>query len=603
MDRVIPEVFDDLEIGITLHDPETGEIVSVNDRLTELYGYTKDELREMSVSEYSVADSEFTQEMARERIQAAAGGEPQTFEWHVRRADGSSVWVRVRLARTMLGEEAYVISEIRDITERKERERDLVAERELVEQSLNTIDDIFYLIDPSGRLERWNDTLAEFTGYTDEELDGIDALEFFVDEDQEVVGEAIADVLREGSAVVEADLQNSDGEAIPFEFTGARFTDSDGQLRGVIGIGRNVAERIARERELREQREILAQISESIGDVIWIRSPDEGEMEFVSEAYETVWGRSLESLYDEPFSFVEAVHEDDRQRVLDALEEQERHPERYDETYRVVQPEGEIRWVHDRAFGVREAGELTRIVGIASDITESKKHERQLERSNERLQRFAYVLSHDLQEPLRMVSSYIELLETELDDQLDEETREYMEFAADGAERMQAMIDGLLQYARVETRGEEFELTDLDAVLEDVQQDLEMKLAEADVTIHVDTLPRVSADVQQLRQLFQNLLKNAADHGGAGTTVEITANTTGDTHEISITDDGPGIPPERQDDILGLFETGEDSDGTGIGLAVCERIADRHGGEIRVDSTPGEGTTFVVTLPKHSRSE
>ena len=234
---------------------------------------------------------------------------------------------------------------------------------------------------------------------------------------------------------------------------------------------------------------------------------------------------------------------------------------------------------------------------ISKDITDRKEYEQRLERSNERLQEFAYILSHDLQEPLRMVSSYIDLLESELGDDLDAETKEYMQFAVDGAGRMRGMIDGLLEYSRVETDGKAFEPVDAEAVVDGVVDDLQLATAEADAEIIVGDLPTVAADFDQLGQLFQNLLTNAIDHGGDGTTVEVTATETTQGVEFAVSDDGPGIPVDQQDEIFGLFDTGRDSDGTGIGLAVCERIVTRHDGEIRVESPPSEGTTFYITLP------
>ena len=172
-----------------------------------------------------------------------------------------------------------------------------------------------------------------------------------------------------------------------------------------------------------------------------------------------------------------------------------------------------------------------------------------------------------------------------------------MQFAVDGAGRMRGMIDGLLEYSRVETDGKAFEPVDAEAVVGGVVDDLQLATAEADAEIIVGDLPTVAADFDQLGQLFQNLLTNAIDHGGDGTTVEVTATETTQGVEFAVSDDGPGIPVDQQDEIFGLFDTGRDSDGTGIGLAVCERIVTRHDGEIRVESPPSEGTTFYITLP------
>jgi light-regulated signal transduction histidine kinase (bacteriophytochrome) len=220
-----------------------------------------------------------------------------------------------------------------------------------------------------------------------------------------------------------------------------------------------------------------------------------------------------------------------------------------------------------------------------------------LEQSNEKLEQFAYVASHDLQEPLRMVNSYIDLLEVELADQLDDETREFMAFAVDGAQRMQAMIDGLLQFSRVQTKADPFAETDASTVVDETIQDLELKIDEADATVTQGNLPTVTADRNQLGQVFQNLVKNAIDHGGDGPTVDITATERDDATAFAVSDDGPGIPDHQRGDIFEISNTGTESEGTGIGLAVCREIVDRHGGDIWVESIDGEGTTFHFTIP------
>ncbi|WP_159901451.1 sensor histidine kinase [Salinirussus salinus] len=240
---------------------------------------------------------------------------------------------------------------------------------------------------------------------------------------------------------------------------------------------------------------------------------------------------------------------------------------------------------------------------VYTDVTDLKETQReletavdQLERSNDRLQQFAYVASHDLQEPLRMISSYVDLLATEYGDELGDEADEYIEYAVDGAERMQDMIDGLLDYSRVRSQGEAFTEVDAATVAEQVRRDLELLAEEHGATVTVDDLPTVEADRDQLAQVFRNLVENALEHGG--TTVRVGAERRDDAVVFSVDDDGPGIPEDEQDAVFDLFEQRDrDSDGTGMGLAICRRIVDRHGGDIWVESEPGEGTTFRFSVP------
>ncbi|RQH02498.1 sensor histidine kinase [Natrarchaeobius oligotrophus] len=224
-----------------------------------------------------------------------------------------------------------------------------------------------------------------------------------------------------------------------------------------------------------------------------------------------------------------------------------------------------------------------------------------LKESNEQLEQFAYAASHDLREPLRMISRYLELLEDRHADSLDDDAREFVAFAVDGAARMKGTIDGLLQYSRIETRGASFESVDLEAVLESVRTDLQVKIDETNAEISVDELPRVTGDESQLRQLFQNLLGNALEYAGDGPPrVRIWAERGDDEHVISVADDGIGIECEDRDRIFEMFcrlHSVDEQSGSGIGLAVCRRIVERHGGSIRVDSEPDEGSTFSVALP------
>jgi len=236
---------------------------------------------------------------------------------------------------------------------------------------------------------------------------------------------------------------------------------------------------------------------------------------------------------------------------------------------------------------------------------ELERHRTELERSNESLQQFAYVASHDLQEPLRMVSSYVSLLDSEYGDDLDDEAAQYMEYAVDGATRMQSMIDALLQYSRVHSRGGDFAAVDAGSVFDETLQSLGLLVEDADASVRRTELPTVSADRSQLGQLFQNLVKNAVHHGGEAPAVTVRAERTDgeSSHEadwvrFTVADDGPGIDPSQHDRIFEIFKQNSSrTDSTGIGLAMCKRIVERHGGEIWVESDPGDGAAFHFTLP------
>ncbi|APW96860.1 histidine kinase [Halobiforma lacisalsi AJ5] len=255
----------------------------------------------------------------------------------------------------------------------------------------------------------------------------------------------------------------------------------------------------------------------------------------------------------------------------------------------------------DRPFTDTERTFLELLGRWVSYEIERKHREEALERSNERLEQFAYAASHDLQEPLRMVSSYLQLLEGRYGDDLEGDGEEFLEFAVDGADRMREMIDGLLEYSRVETQGEPLEPVDLDDVLEDVLADLQLQIEETDAEITVDSLPRVEGDRSQLRQVLQNLFDNAITYSGDDPPrIHVDATRRREEWVVSVHDDGIGIDPEEQERVFTVFDRlhGRDEyEGTGIGLALCRRVLERHGGDIWVDSEQGEGSTFSFTLP------
>jgi len=263
MTESVLAVFDDLKIGITVHDPETGAIVSVNSQLESLYGYSEAELQTMTVGDYSATDEGYTTERARESIRAAAAGELQSFEWLIERVDGERIWTDVRLALTTLDGREYVVAEIRDITARKQHQRALRDEREFIEQSLETLEDAFYMLAPDGTLQRWNSALCSVTGYSDVELDGMHAVELFAEDDRERITDAIGQVLQHGTAVVEAPFLTADGKRIPHEFNGSQVTDRDGEIRGIIGIGRDITARKRRIERLESQQNAFRQLHET----------------------------------------------------------------------------------------------------------------------------------------------------------------------------------------------------------------------------------------------------------------------------------------------------------------------------------------------------
>ncbi len=359
----------------------------------------------------------------------------------------------------------------------------------------------------------------------------------------------------------------------------------------------------SRTRELRESEERFRQISENVREVFWIASGSVSEMIYVSPAYKVIWGRSRRKIYEDLANWFEPVHEDDRERVRKAFKTN--GPEgTFDETYRILQPDGTVRWVRDRGFPVNDKkGELSRIVGVAEDISREKEVELELTRSNAELAEFAYVASHDLREPLRMVTSFVQLLERHCDGVLDEKGKGYMAFIVDGAARMRKLIDDLLELSRIGSAGQPFQPVEMRGVIDLAIRNLSVAIDESKAVVEVDgDFPIIPADEGQLIRVFQNLIANAIKFsGGKKPEIKIRSRNDGRLWQIEIEDNGVGFPEDQSERIFVAFQRYKNSpveiEGSGIGLAVCKRIIERHGGTIGVSSIQGKGSIFHFSIP------
>jgi two-component system sensor kinase FixL len=278
-------------------------------------------------------------------------------------------------------------------------------------------------------------------------------------------------------------------------------------------------------------------------------------------------------------------------------------------------------WLESNKVPLRDTdGKIVGLVGISSDISARKEDEQKLvafsaalERSNAELQNFASVASHDLQEPLRKIQAFGDRLKAKCSDALGEQGRDYLARMQNAAGRMQTLIQDLLKLSRVTSRAQPFERCDLAEILSQVLNDLEVAIEQKGAKIEAGPLPTIDADPVQMRQLFQNLVANALKFQRPGEKPEVSISArilesrerlaTGEqVCQIHVTDNGIGFDAQFAEQIFVVFQrlhTREEYEGTGIGLAVCRKITDRHSGSIVAKSEPGQGATFVITLPVH----
>lgn len=271
--------------------------------------------------------------------------------------------------------------------------------------------------------------------------------------------------------------------------------------------------------------------------------------------------------------------------------------------------DGKLQYIQINTYPILDSNNnVKEIIENTFNITQRKmdelkiiKQKIELERSNKELEQFAYVASHDLQEPLRMVSSYTQLIEKRYQDKLDQDANEFIHFAVDGAKRMQILISDLLQLSRVGTHGKPFENFDLNEAIEAAMKNLENLLLEKNAVIEKDNFPIICGDKHQFIQLFQNLIGNAIKFCDKTPNINLSYEETTNKHIFYVQDNGIGIESEYKEKIFIIFQrlhTKDKYPGTGIGLSICKKIVERHGGRITFESKINEGTTFIISLPK-----
>ena len=642
--------------GLLMITDPRGNFTYISPNCEKFTGYTQEEI--LTAQKWWVHEDDVsrTMEFFGRVISEGVGG--RDFEYRAVKKDGEvwHAWSSWEPLKDKAGAIYGVVIQTFDITERRRAEEELKAARERLELALDAGEHGFWDWNLDTDDVYFSPRYYTMLGYEPGELPM--TLETWVDlmppEDRGMVVPKVQEYVENAQPYeIEFRLRTKGGGWRWISGRGKAFEkDADGQSHRAVGVHVDITER-KRAEEARVKA--VSAVVDAMGDALLLHTLD-GAITFVNPAFETITGYDRSELVGRDVADVGAkvTKPEDAEITAASIEAALKGEALTPAPVTLVSKEGkETPAAFTVSFMKDAAGKPTTAVVVFKDITAVKQTEEELrqtladleasrmaalnmmadaeearrmaeqanealrdrtealERSNRELQMFAYVASHDLQEPLRMVSSYTQLLARRYKDQLDADANDFIHFAVDGANRMQRLLNDLLIYSRVSTRGKPFEKIYCEVVFDQALDNLRLAIQDSGAVITHDPLPTVMADESQLAQLFQNLIGNAIKfHGDQPPRIYVSAKLLpplesgegqGGGWQFAVRDNGIGMEPQYFERIFVIFQrlhSKEEYPGTGIGLAICKRIVERHGGRIWVESEPGEGSTFYFTLPE-----
>ena len=540
---------------------------------------------------------------------------PFSIEYRISRPDGS---VRIVLSQgehmpAKKDQPNWMVGTVQDITERKQAEEALRKQAQIIDQ----IHDAVVSTDLDGYVTSWNKGAERLFGHTGEEMLGKPIAEVYPPEEHTFLqNQVIAPLKQNGEHEVEVRMRRKSGKDFFAHLSLSLLRDSNGTPTGMIGYSMDITERKRTEQALRQQAQVIDQIHDSVVSTDlddYITSWNKGAEKLYGYRAEEVLGKHISLVY------LDRDRQLSQKQLIDPLLELEEggvEVQRRRKSGELFDIHLSLSLLHD------DKGTPIGRIGYSLDITERKRAEEnlralatRLEQSNRELQSFASVAAHDLQEPLRKILMFGDRLQAKCHQALTDQGRDYMDRMLNAAARMQTLIDNLLAFSRVTIQPQPFVPVDLNAVAREVLSDLEGRIVQEGGRVKIGKLPTIEADRTQMRQLLQNLISNAlkfhrkeeapvvrirAQSPGGGARRRAGHSPGNELCQIIVEDNGIGFDQKYADRIFGIFQRlhgRQEFQGTGIGLALCRRIAERHGGSITAQSKPGQGTTFTVRLP------
>ncbi len=588
-----------------------GKVTSVNKATEKITGYPRDEIIGREFSDI------FTEpEKAKEGYQKIFKEKyVRNYPLEVQHIDGKTIPVLCTssLYKDESGNVGGIFTSLRNITERKEVENQLKLavkyNRTLIEASLDPL----VTIGRTGKITDVNNATENITGVPKNKLIGTDFSDYFTKPQK--AREGYKRVFEKGSVRdYPLEIKHKNGYTTPVLYNASIYKDESGEVIGVFAAARDITERKKAENiqekllaELQRRTAIMEAVFSSM--VVQVSVYDKfGNLINMNKTGKEMMGYPESEISLNFKDWVTKFNITDwegKSIVPDGTAVALALKGKTVKEYKVIiyPPNSKPIWMLGSASPIKiENNELIGVVVTFVDVTKLKKAEYALKESNKDLETFAYIASHDLREPLRMIKSFLELLENRYEDKLDSDAIQYINFAVDGAKRLDEMINDLLEYSRVTRTKIEFIQVDCEQVFEEVLINLKVSIDENSAVITHDPLPSINGDYNLMVQIFQNLIGNAIKYRSDETpNIHISAINERDQYLFSVRDNGIGMESKHLERIFTIFKrlhTKDEYEGTGIGLAIVEKIIHQFDGQIWVESEPGTGSTFYFTIPK-----
>lgn len=488
-------------------------------------------------------------------------------------------------------------------------EIELNAEKNKLSQLIESIGEGIGIVDENEIFLFVNKSAEEIFEVPVGTLVGRSVKEFLNEDDYNIIQSQTKNRKKGDSNRYELNIVTGEGNTRIIEITGSPNFDPKGNYESSYGVFRDVTEIRQAQNKIKESEELFRALLNNVPLPIFYKDIH-GKYQGCNEEFEIFIGMKESEITGKTVFDISPKEIADKYNEKDVELFTNQGKQKY--LWKTKSKSGDTRDVFFHKATIHDyLGNVTGLIGAIVDVTDLKKYEKnleiqqaELERSNRDLEQFSYIVSHDLQEPLRMVASFTSLLKSKYSESLPGDGLSYIDFAVDGAKRMQEMIQGLLSYSRISTQANPFEITDLNEPIDTALKNLSLKVRESSAVINVQNagLPKVYADKSQLSSVFLNLISNAIKFSkpDGKINIDISASEKEDGFaEIIVKDNGIGIDKKHFENIFLIFHRLHSQDkypGTGIGLSVCKKIIERHGGKIRVESEPENGTTFYFTL-------